>query len=144
MDNLRNKIIAFCSCTKLIFGMECFPANTLHWWFSCNFSPIKNMNCIYSIKGSSRYLVSTWAFKNILFSWCHLSFTLEHTCDVVVQLFRHTYILFASVDTEILSFNSKSDVSSSGSTLHCLEIMRIELFSLYGSQVHTYNHICRT
>ncbi|XP_024450295.1 uncharacterized protein At3g49140 isoform X2 [Populus trichocarpa] len=37
-------------------------------------------------------------------------------------------------DTEILSFNSKSDVSSSGSTLHCLEIMRIELFSLYGSQ----------
>ncbi|KAJ6729188.1 CREG1 PROTEIN [Salix viminalis] len=37
-------------------------------------------------------------------------------------------------DRETLSFNSKSDVSSSGSTLHCLEIMRIELFSLYGSQ----------
>ncbi|KAH8489461.1 hypothetical protein Peur_059019 [Populus x canadensis] len=37
-------------------------------------------------------------------------------------------------DGEILSFSSKSDGSSSGSTLHRLEILRIELFSLYGSQ----------
>ncbi|KAJ6973250.1 hypothetical protein NC653_033549 [Populus alba x Populus x berolinensis] len=37
-------------------------------------------------------------------------------------------------DGEILSFSSKSDGSSSGSTLHRWEISRIELFSLYGSQ----------
>ncbi|CAK7348959.1 unnamed protein product [Dovyalis caffra] len=37
-------------------------------------------------------------------------------------------------DGEILSFGSKSDRRSCGSTLHRLEIMRIELFSLYGSQ----------
>ncbi|KAJ6401308.1 hypothetical protein OIU84_016677 [Salix udensis] len=37
-------------------------------------------------------------------------------------------------DGETLSSSSKSDGSSSGSTLHHLEILRIELFSLYGSQ----------
>ncbi|EEF31833.1 conserved hypothetical protein [Ricinus communis] len=41
-------------------------------------------------------------------------------------------------DVEILSFSSKGDGSSRGSTLYRLEIMRIELFSVYGAQACTY------
>ncbi|KAJ0093208.1 hypothetical protein Patl1_26262 [Pistacia atlantica] len=44
-------------------------------------------------------------------------------------------------DGEILSFSSKSDRSNTSSTLYRLEIMRIDLFSVYGVQASTLHSL---
>ena len=44
------------------------------------------------------------------------------------------YVFVSCSDGEILSLSSESDQGNTGPTLYRLEIMRIELFSVYGVQ----------